>query len=341
MNARLSMSPAIAPLVAIAALVAGLTACEAPVPENEAPAVKFMNLVDGSVLDDLGATPIEIRVVDRDGDDDLALVLSSDRDGLLGEATGLAGGLEPPYTTFEVPLSLGGHLLTATVTDPSGASRDSSIVVVVDALPSPPLLGVSPSLPATTDNITLSVVEDAVDPEGSDLRYEWRVQRDGEPEDSALVGSGPTANLAASATARDQSWTFTVDTLELDDSGAARLGRPSVTTSLSFTIANTAPTAPTSVFFDVAAPVAGTTVVCTASGSADADGDPVLYEIAWTCTAPSACAAEVPVTGVQSGSTGVALPAARSAPEQTWTCTATPTDETDDGPASSASITFD
>ncbi len=167
------------------------------------------------------------------------------------------------------------------------------------------------STPATPSAGTVSIVPAApvagdrvaVTVTGSvgTLAYRWTV-------DGAAAGEGSYLDAAVT---RGQ-----LVAVEVTASVGDRADRADAAT----TVANTPPTAP------VVSITEADGYTCTVTTpSTDADGDPVTYGSVWT--APGAEIA------------GDTLSREESARGAAWTCTVTPTDGFDDGPAASASIT--
>ena len=119
----------------------------------------------------------------------------------------------------------------------------------------------------TDDALTATVVASDAEGDAITLDYTWSVN-------GAAVQSGANNSLASSNYVRGNIVSVTVTPSDANATG------PSAIDGL--TVANTAPTAP-AVALSPASPVEGIDdLVCSASGSSDADGDSVSYSFGWT-----------------------------------------------------------
>jgi hypothetical protein len=238
----------------------------------------------------------------------LMVTWTSDLDGLLYSALADASGAS---AFADASLSLGSHTLTVTVVDTDGQSAAATRVLVVNGLPSAPTVSISPASPLTADALTVSVDAPAVAPEGDPLTYSYAWTRDG-------TAAGSTATVAAASTSRGKTWSVSV--WANDGSGDGDIGTSSVV------IGNTAPTL-SSVEVTPDPAFSDSTLVCTASGYADADGDADASTYAWT------------IDGVAAG-TGTTL-AGPLAVGEVVTCTVTAFDGTSAGTVLSDSVTVE
>ena len=114
----------------------------------------------------------------------------------------------------------------------------------------------------TDDALTATVVASDAEGDAITLDYTWSVN-------GAAVQSGANNSLASSNYVRGNIVSVTVTPSDANATGPAAMD--------GLTVANTAPTAP-AVALSPASPVEGIDdLVCSASGSSDADGDSVSY----------------------------------------------------------------
>jgi hypothetical protein len=186
----------------------------------------------------------------------------------------------------------------------------SASVVVVNALPSAPVVQVDPLTPDTDADLSCSVVTDAVDPDGDPITYAFDWTVDG-------VASGISDSLvAASATTRDEEWTCSVVANDGFEAGPAG--------SASMTVLNAAPSAP-GVALTPVEPTAEDDLLCSvAVPSIDPDGDAVVYSFTWL------------LDGVATGFAGSVLSAVETENGDEWTCVVTGSDGSLTGPAGQA-----
>lgn len=182
------------------------------------------------------------------------------------------------------------------------------------------------SLSASTARVgdTLSCSGTASDADGHSftLAYQWTNDTDG----TVLASSASYTLTAAGTNPGDTlSCTLTATDSEGWDGSDSR----------SATVLNTVPTAP-GVAVSPAAPVEGLDdLVCeVTTASSDADGQSVDYDVAWEVDGVAFTATS---TTTLSGDT---VSYADTAAGELWTCTVTPTDGSDDGPAGSDSVTI-
>ncbi len=238
----------------------------------------------------------------------LSLSWESDLDGVFSTTGADSSGT----VRFSVDdLSVGDHVITATVTDTDAMSSFASVEVSVNGAPSAPGVSLSPSAPDTRDDLTASVTTASVDPEGGSVSYSYAWYLGG-----GISTASTSATLPASATSRGQSWSVRVT----PNDGAMDGDHGEATVS----IGNAAP-AVSGVTLSPSAPGVGDRITCSWSFS-DADGDSDSSSVAWT------------VDGVAAGS-GATL-SSGFAEGDLVTCTVTPFDGTDSGSPGSASVTI-
>jgi hypothetical protein len=188
--------------------------------------------------------------------------------------------------------------------------------VKVNQAPSASGLQIAPASPVTGDNLVGSYTFS--DPDGdAESGSEIRWYKDSVHQSAY----NDVLTVPSSATSKGESWHFTVR-----PSDGSVFG--SLATSPSVIIGNTPPTA-ASAGIAPALPKTADDLVCTGSGSTDADGDSVNYQYAWYKD-----------TILQSGLTTGTVSSGLTAKGQVWECVVTPTDGTGSGPTGSDSVTI-
>jgi alpha-tubulin suppressor-like RCC1 family protein len=188
-----------------------------------------------------------------------------------------------------------------------------SAVVVAAACnqpPNPATVTIEPATPTTTDDLVAVVGGD--DPDGDKLSYTFTWSRDG-----VAVAGLTTDTVPASETAKGESWTVSV----LPDDGKATGTAAEATVE----VVNTPPSATLEL-----TPLDATTeddLVATAVGT-DADGDTVTFTYVWT------------KDGASTSESADTVAAASTSRGETWSVTATPSDDEADGQAVTAEVTL-
>ncbi len=190
-----------------------------------------------------------------------------------------------------------------------GPSGEAS-ATIVNTPPTQPTVTITPSNPGTNDGFRAEG-SGSVDADGDTVSYSYQWYKDG-----VLQTSCVWPGVCVQRTSFGEVWRCVVTPNDGTDDGSS--GEASVT------IANTAPTAP--------AVVISTDVACmraTASGSTDADGDPVTYSYQWY------------KDGVlRPNRTWPAVRVWRTSPGEQWRCVVTPNDGFADGPTGEATVTI-
>jgi len=205
---------------------------------NLPPTVGIGYPYDGFVFE--SAEAIEVRGYALDDDDEphlLTLVVASDVDG---EVARPLLGLDGSFA-IETTLSSGDHVLTVTVSDPSGDAGSDSVTVSVDAnkAPSAPVVSIDPSSPGEYDDLQAVITTQAVDPEGADVDYAWSWTVDG--SDAEVDGDTVDGKL----TTVGQVWEVTVvadDGQDVSDAATASATIVAAPPEVSVAIAPDAPT---------------------------------------------------------------------------------------------------
>ena len=280
------------------------------------PDIEIAAPTDLATLDSASSAVLTGTVTDSEDQPGLlAISVSSNPDGALATTQPDSAG---EYTVTLPSLSLGQHLLTATVTDLAGLTANESITVFVNSAPGAPVVTISPALPSTAQPLNGTISVGSLDPDAGPaaISYAWTWALNG--VDQANY-SGSTA-VQPGDTSRDQVWTATV----IASDGASF--SPPATASV--TIQNSPPSvsAPT---LGPAALVVGQTATCTPGAAADPDGDQVTLGATWA------------LDGSPFGGSNVTQSVPASAVGQSLTCTVTPFDGTDYGaPQTSSPLTL-
>jgi len=330
----------------------GVTTCEAAVPDELSELVVVLEVLDPA--DASGSDAVTLLVQDTEGPlvtilaptkggayyadrqltfegvatdaedapDELTVTWSSDVDGTLDIAvTPSADGGFIAATN----LTEGEHFITLTATDTDGKIGTDGVLIEVlpaNAAPSAPTVSITPPDPFTNDDLLAVIDAPSSDDDGDPISYAYQWYLDG------TLSEGRTASLVpADETAAGETWTVRVTPSDGEVDGD--YGEASVT------IGNTAPSAP-AVAITPSDPVERVDeLLCQVAGaSTDADGDAVAYAVTWDVDGAAYSGA---TTTAESGDT--VLASATSAGE-VWTCTVTPDDGLDAGPAGADAVTI-
>lgn len=264
-----------------------------------------------SVPSNGAAVPAEAAVVlqglvDDDVTDpaDLDVRWDSSLDGLLGSLPASSDGVVSQSSN----LTAGTHTITLTASDDADQDCAASITIVVNERPSAPVPRIDPTAPTIADTLVASLVFPSEDPEGDAVDYLWKWREDGTERTEYTEHFVP-------ATEMDRGEEWSVEVRGVDSHGA--VSEPGVAT---VTVANAPPTEP-QVEVTPSDPNQAQDLVCAVTAaSSDPDGDAVTYSYAWH------------LAGTPSGHTGATLSFLHTAPGQSWTCVATPSDGVLAGP---------
>jgi hypothetical protein len=216
-----------------------------------------------------------------------------------------------------------GETVTCTVTPHDGedaGSAESAEVTIENTAPVVTDVTLSPSTVYTNDTITATVTTEDADGGSVSITYEWYV-------DGSLVGETGSSLDGVTYFDKDQEVHVVVTPNDGSDDGSSA-------TSSSITVSNTAPGAP-SLSIDPDEPVEGADdLLCQIdSDSSDDDEDAITYTITWEVDGVSYTDA---TTTTETGDTILYEVWAAG---ETWACTVTPNDGTDDGDSGFASVT--
>lgn len=231
---------------------------------------------------------------------DLTIEWVSDKDGLLGTSIADNIGLVNLTTSS---LTSNSHAITLRVTDPEGDVCTSNVLYSVG---SPPSVTLYEPGTGTVHNLNQSVYFEAVVQDGEDppnlLQVEWESDIDGVFATDFANSSGFSALNYSQLSAGNHNITVRVtDTDSLYD------------TALTSIRINTAPTPP-QILFTPTNPGTNDNISALATGSTDADGDPINYLYDWR------------LNGVSMGQSTALLPSSVTTKNDLWTLRVTPND---------------
>ena len=237
---------------------------------------------------------------DPEGDADASTVAWSISGSTIGAGSTLSSGFAKADT------------VTCSVTPYDGSSTGTVVtdnLVIDNQVPVVSAVSITPSAATTDDTLTASASTGDGDGDSVSVSYDWSV-------DGTYVSTGTTLSGATSFD-KGQVVEVTATPDDGDDTGSAL-------TSAAITIQNSPPSL-SSVAVSPASPAPGDTLVCTASGYSDADGDLDVSTYAWSI-AGSTVGTGTTYAGTLSDGDVV-------------TCTVTPDDGSDAGTDVSTSVT--
>jgi hypothetical protein len=178
--------------------------------------------------------------------------------------------------------------------------------------PGTPTVGIAPGSPTTVDDLSVTFLQEATDPDGDTLTYSYEWFVDNMPTEHA--GSVP-----ADATGRGETWMVYVRAVDPD----GLEGEPA---TAEVTVVNTAPTAV--ILIEPDEPTSADDLVLTLTIE-DADQDPTTTTVSWLLDGN-------PVAELADFTT---VPAAETARDEVWTVQVVANDGDEDGPQATASVT--
>ena len=231
---------------------------------DSAPNISIIDPIAGSTHNLSESILFSAQVSDtEDVSSNIHVTWSSDVDGVLHSQFANSSG---ESSFFDGHLAAGPHQIRAQAEDSAGYTTDSQISIYINTPPSPPNLTLYPATPTTTDDLIVSAVgANDIDGDSVTFVYEWF--QDG------ILSSQSSSVLSASDTTKTEEWTVRVTPNDGFVSG--------MYSEATVTIVNSSPTAPLSVSISPSSPTDSDDLVCTASGSTDADGDSVTYVYEW------------------------------------------------------------
>ncbi|MCB9681534.1 MAG: hypothetical protein H6733_08695 [Alphaproteobacteria bacterium] len=308
-------------------LLVVLAACAPPTVLNDAPRLRIVSPLEDTRINQGDALSFTVEVEDPNGDAPLQVELTDDVDGVLFTSDAIPAS-HTVFETFE-GLSPGIHITTVVVTDgKEGGQRSDNVRFIVNGAPSAPGVTITPEAPNPSQDLTAEVTTPSSDPEGAEVGYAWAWVRDGV---SVATGSGTTATLPHGRTSVGETWTARFEAYEAQGgkrltSGASSFGEASVT------VTNAAPTVPTEIRVVPTHPHPAQDVRCTASGSTDADDDPVTLVYRWSLWDGARWQ-------IDATRTGPVLAAEATAAGDQWRCEVSGNDGVQDGDPALAEVT--
>ncbi len=201
----------------------------------------------------------------------------------------------------------------ATPTDgkDDGPSGENSVNVNGPPVPAPTVT-ITPSKPTTRQSLRCAA-SGSDDPDGDPFIYKYQWYKDG-----VLQPLRKWPTVTAKWTQPGETWKCVVTPTDGRNDGPT--GENSVTI-------NSPPPAPTTVTITPSNPTSRQSFRCSASGSIDPDGDPVIYKYQWYKDGLLQPLRKWPT-----------VTAKWTQPGETWRCVVTPTDGRDSGPTGEASV---
>ena len=137
----------------------------------------------------------------QDQPDEIALDLTLDN---LPYAT-----LNPASTGIaemnDVGIPYGVHTLQVTATDTDGLTDTAQLTFTVNGVPTPPVISIVPSAPYTSDDLSVNILTQSIDPEGAVVSYGYQWLKNG------VAQTGETnPTLANGLTTKNDVWTVQV-----------------------------------------------------------------------------------------------------------------------------------
>ena len=210
-------------------------------------------------------SPVLFTGMVSDGEDppaQLAMQWTSDVDGEFST--------QGPDSTGEISLStsqlsMGAHLISATVTDSSNLYDTVTVPIRINTPPSEPSINLGPT-PADTTN-TLSCQASSSDPDGQTVGYTYQWYQ------GSIITSYVYSTLPSTATAKNQIWTCMVT----PDDGLTQ----GPTASASITIQNSPPVITSTQISPGSSVNAMDTLSCVVNAN-DADAEALTSDFVWT-----------------------------------------------------------
>jgi hypothetical protein len=199
--------------------------------------------------------------------------------------------------------------------DVSSSAVAVAAATLVNAAPTPPKVSVEPAVSRAGDELTCALDTESIDPDGDRVQYqyEWNT-----PKGVKLPKLDDPSRIPAGMTKKGQLWSCTV--IATDGQNAA------VPVASTETVGNTPPGAP-ELTVEPWGATPGQDLTCNlVKAAADVDGDEVKYAYTWTKNGERQSFA----------STSSGVPGRLVKAGDRWSCSATPNDGEDDGPASNS-----
>ena len=227
------------------------------------PVVSIASPADGSVANSGEVVTFLGSATDADeAETALSVEWVSDLDGVLFTGSPDSSGLT---LTTTAALAVGDHTVTLTATDSLGLMSTAVTVFRVNALPTTPVVRISPDPAKTTDTLSVVIDVDSVDLESDPITYRTEWFRDG-----VLVSEAGT--VPPDDTAKHQVWE--VRLTPTDGYGDGIGGTATRTIDNTIPVIHSVTITPDSVYTD--------TVATAVVDATDADEDSLSFTHAWT-----------------------------------------------------------
>ena len=278
---------------------------------NTPPSISILSPQNSLVISEGQAVQMEVQVSDNeDAANDLLLDWS-----LNGQAYANISANSSGIAQFsDASLEYGAYILQVVVTDSHGFSDSAQVSFSVNALPSAPVIAITPSVPTTTNNLTVNILTPSVDPEGMAPSYTYQWLQNGNP-----VSGATTSSINASQTSKNDTWTVQVTPND------GIINGPYAQSSV--TIGNSNPTVDSITITPNGNIYNDSSLTCMATAS-DPD-ETVTATYTWT------------VDGQTVNATSISLANYTVLPGDTVTCTATVTDSDGASASLDSSLTVD
>ncbi len=210
-----------------------------------------------------------------------------------------------------------GDVIRVTATPNDGFDTGTPVtdtITISNAAPTAPTVTIAPADPTTNDSLR-ATASGSTDADGDPVTYSYQWYKNGTLQPGRIYRT-----LAARWTRLGQVWRCIVTPNDGADDGPTGEDEVTIGSTISQPTVDVTPDDPTN----------KQNLVANASGSADADGDPVTYEYAWFKDGVR----QPDLNGMR------IIRAWRTRPGQIWRCVVTPTDGTNNGPTSEDTVTI-
>ena len=266
------------------------TATDTTSGDNKAPTVKINSPAANAVFSP-GQTIHFVATIfdDNDSPDLLKVQWKTDKGSVIHEGKVDASGL----SEFDsANLAGGAQIITCEVTDTKGEIGKAQLGLLINSPPGAPAIAILPATPTTTDDLTVTIVTPASDPDrtAKDLTYTYAWSKNG----TLTTETGKT--IANGLTAKGDSWKVSVKAND------PKIAGPEVTATV--TIGNATPVAPALAISPTTVDLLSDVSCTTVQAAVDADGDKLSYTWSWTVgdySTPSALEQTVSVKDLLSG----------------------------------------